>query len=207
MGAEYIRNVWNSYYSWMTSGGARRSWSWSTAGPSKERWSSMATLQESTTLSERGVSPELLQHMLLSVCSNTTTQKLLKCITDIFLHFDVLLFDNYPVNYYYCYYYFLLCVGGMLRFLAGKIIPLSRSWHWLLPHFIWLETLADPLLTSDTSAVCRVPLLRILLTNTKVPRSTKVLVSRVKEKINKVLNGLLAPIFVLVASVIKVIGS
>ncbi|CAG08527.1 unnamed protein product, partial [Tetraodon nigroviridis] len=46
--------------------------------------------------------------------------------------------------------------GGMLRFLAGKIIPLSR-----------------------------VPLLRILLTNTKVPRSTKVLVSRVKDKINK----------------------
>ncbi|XP_061762493.1 mevalonate kinase isoform X1 [Nerophis ophidion] len=46
--------------------------------------------------------------------------------------------------------------GGMLRFLAGRIIPLSR-----------------------------VPLLRILLTNTKVPRSTKVLVARVKEKINK----------------------
>ncbi|XP_019718294.1 mevalonate kinase isoform X1 [Hippocampus comes] len=46
--------------------------------------------------------------------------------------------------------------GGMLRFLAGRIIPLSR-----------------------------VPLLRILLTNTKVPRSTKVLVARVKDKINK----------------------
>lgn len=46
--------------------------------------------------------------------------------------------------------------GGMLRFLAGKIIPLSR-----------------------------VPLLRILLTNTKVPRSTRVLVARVKDKINK----------------------
>uniref|UniRef100_A0A4W6GAH5 Mevalonate kinase n=1 Tax=Lates calcarifer TaxID=8187 RepID=A0A4W6GAH5_LATCA len=46
--------------------------------------------------------------------------------------------------------------GGMLRFLAGKIIPLSK-----------------------------VPLLRILLTNTKVPRSTKVLVARVKDKINK----------------------
>nr|XP_043881239.1 mevalonate kinase [Solea senegalensis] len=46
--------------------------------------------------------------------------------------------------------------GGMLRFLAGKIIPLSR-----------------------------VPLLRILLTNTKVPRSTKVLVAGVKDKINK----------------------
>lgn len=46
--------------------------------------------------------------------------------------------------------------GGMLRFLAGKIIPLSR-----------------------------VPLLRILLTNTNVPRSTKVLVARVKDKINK----------------------
>ncbi|KAF6729668.1 Mevalonate kinase [Oryzias melastigma] len=46
--------------------------------------------------------------------------------------------------------------GGMLRFLAGKIIPLSR-----------------------------VPLLRILLTNTKVPRSTKALVARVKDKINK----------------------
>lgn len=46
--------------------------------------------------------------------------------------------------------------GGMLRFLSGKIIPLTR-----------------------------VPLLRILLTNTKVPRSTKVLVSGVKDKINK----------------------
>nr|XP_057925982.1 mevalonate kinase [Doryrhamphus excisus] len=46
--------------------------------------------------------------------------------------------------------------GSMLRFLAGRIIPLSR-----------------------------VPLLRILLTNTKVPRSTKVLVARVKDKINK----------------------
>ncbi|KAM4616358.1 mevalonate kinase [Polymixia lowei] len=46
--------------------------------------------------------------------------------------------------------------GGMLRFLSGKIIPLNR-----------------------------VPLLRILLTNTKVPRSTKVLVAGVKDKINK----------------------
>lgn len=35
--------------------------------------------------------------------------------------------------------------------------------------------------------VSRVPTLRILLTNTKVPRSTKVLVSGVKDKINKVL--------------------
>lgn len=33
---------------------------------------------------------------------------------------------------------------------------------------------------------CRVPTLRILLTNTKVPRSTKVLVAGVKEKILKV---------------------
>lgn len=46
--------------------------------------------------------------------------------------------------------------GGMLRFLSGKIIPLSR-----------------------------VPLLRILLTNTKVPRSTKVLVAGVKNRMNK----------------------
>lgn len=46
--------------------------------------------------------------------------------------------------------------GGMLRFLSGKIIPLSR-----------------------------VPLLRILLTNTKVPRSTKVLVAGVKTRMNK----------------------
>ncbi|KAM3868012.1 mevalonate kinase [Diretmus argenteus] len=46
--------------------------------------------------------------------------------------------------------------GGILRFLSGKIIPLNR-----------------------------VPLLRILLTNTKVPRSTKVLVAGVKDKINK----------------------
>lgn len=58
--AEYVRNVWNSYYSWMTSGGVRRSWSWSTAGPSKERWSSMATLQGSTMLWEHGVSSEIL---------------------------------------------------------------------------------------------------------------------------------------------------
>ncbi|CAL8262958.1 unnamed protein product [Boreogadus saida] len=46
--------------------------------------------------------------------------------------------------------------GGMLRFLSGKIIPLSR-----------------------------VPLLRILLTNTKVPRSTKQLVAGVKDKLTK----------------------
>lgn len=46
--------------------------------------------------------------------------------------------------------------GGILRYLSGKIIPLSR-----------------------------VPTLRILLTNTKVPRSTKVLVAGVKDKINK----------------------
>ncbi|KAG7480868.1 hypothetical protein MATL_G00060880 [Megalops atlanticus] len=46
--------------------------------------------------------------------------------------------------------------GGILRYHAGKITPLSR-----------------------------VPVLRILLTNTKVPRSTKVLVAGVKDKINK----------------------
>ncbi|KAG9261540.1 mevalonate kinase [Astyanax mexicanus] len=46
--------------------------------------------------------------------------------------------------------------GGVLRYHAGKITPLSR-----------------------------VPTLRILLSNTKVPRSTKVLVSGVKDKINK----------------------
>ncbi|XP_051888306.1 mevalonate kinase isoform X2 [Pristis pectinata] len=46
--------------------------------------------------------------------------------------------------------------GGVLRYHAGKIIPLSR-----------------------------VPTLRILLTNTKVSRSTKVLVARVKDKLNK----------------------
>ncbi|XP_051981548.1 mevalonate kinase isoform X2 [Xyrauchen texanus] len=46
--------------------------------------------------------------------------------------------------------------GGILRYHAGNITPLSR-----------------------------VPVLRILLTNTKVPRSTKVLVSGVKDKINK----------------------
>lgn len=33
-----------------------------------------------------------------------------------------------------------LYVGGMLRFLAGKIIPLSRYWHWLtLFNFIALK--------------------------------------------------------------------
>lgn len=46
--------------------------------------------------------------------------------------------------------------GGFLRYHAGKISPLSR-----------------------------VPTLRILLTNTKVPRSTKLLVSRVKDRINQ----------------------
>ncbi|KAJ8378253.1 hypothetical protein AAFF_G00244570 [Aldrovandia affinis] len=46
--------------------------------------------------------------------------------------------------------------GGILRYHAGKITPLSR-----------------------------VPMLRILLTNTKVPRSTKVLVAGVKDKLNK----------------------
>ncbi|XP_072921969.1 mevalonate kinase isoform X1 [Hemitrygon akajei] len=46
--------------------------------------------------------------------------------------------------------------GGVLRYHAGKIIPLSR-----------------------------VPTLRILLTNTKVSRSTKVLVTGVKDKLNK----------------------
>ncbi|XP_030646889.1 mevalonate kinase [Chanos chanos] len=46
--------------------------------------------------------------------------------------------------------------GGILRYHAGKITPLNR-----------------------------VPMLRILLTNTKVPRSTKVLVAGVKDKINK----------------------
>ncbi|XP_072443995.1 mevalonate kinase isoform X3 [Chiloscyllium punctatum] len=46
--------------------------------------------------------------------------------------------------------------GGILRYHAGKIVPLYR-----------------------------VPTLRILLTNTKVPRSTKVLVAGVKDKLNK----------------------
>ncbi|XP_060699473.1 mevalonate kinase isoform X2 [Hemiscyllium ocellatum] len=46
--------------------------------------------------------------------------------------------------------------GGVLRYHAGKIVPLSS-----------------------------VPTLRILLTNTKVPRSTKVLVAGVKDKLNK----------------------
>ncbi|KAM6965245.1 mevalonate kinase [Aplochiton taeniatus] len=46
--------------------------------------------------------------------------------------------------------------GGILRYHSGKITPLRR-----------------------------VPMLRILLTNTKVPRSTKVLVAGVKDKINK----------------------
>ncbi|XP_043571190.1 mevalonate kinase-like [Chiloscyllium plagiosum] len=45
---------------------------------------------------------------------------------------------------------------GILRYHAGKIVPLSS-----------------------------VPTLRILLTNTKVPRSTKVLVAGVKDKLNK----------------------
>ncbi|XP_064882599.1 mevalonate kinase isoform X3 [Oncorhynchus nerka] len=46
--------------------------------------------------------------------------------------------------------------GGILRYHSGKITPLNR-----------------------------VPMLRILLTNTKVPRSTKVLVAGVKDKMNK----------------------
>lgn len=51
------------------------------------------------------------------------------------------------------------------------------------------------------------PLLRILLTNTKVPRSTKVLVARVKDKINKVLNGFFLPRVLLADTVINIIGS
>lgn len=50
------------------------------------------------------------------------------------------------------------------------------------------------------------PLLRILLTNTKVPRSTKVLVARVKDKINKVLNGFFLPRVLLAGTVINIIG-
>lgn len=46
----------------------------------------------------------------------------------------------------------------------------------------------------DLCLTHRVPLLRILLTNTKVPRSTKVLVAGVKDKINKVLNGSFMPV-------------
>ncbi|XP_038675719.1 mevalonate kinase [Scyliorhinus canicula] len=49
--------------------------------------------------------------------------------------------------------------GGMLRYHAGKIVPLAS-----------------------------VPTLRILLTNTKVSRSTKVLVAGVKDKLNKLPN-------------------
>ncbi|XP_060927504.1 mevalonate kinase [Limanda limanda] len=70
--------------------------------------------------------------------------------------------------------------GGMLRFLAGKIMPLSR-----------------------------VPLLRILLTNTKVPRSTKVLVAGVKDKINKlpsVLNPVLDSVDAISATCEKVLS-
>uniref|UniRef100_A0A8C1I3D1 Mevalonate kinase n=1 Tax=Cyprinus carpio carpio TaxID=630221 RepID=A0A8C1I3D1_CYPCA len=54
------------------------------------------------------------------------------------------------------HHFTLFITGGFLRYHAGNITPLS-----------W------------------VPVLRILLTNTKVPRSTKVLVSGVKDKINK----------------------
>uniref|UniRef100_A0A3B5R0R5 Mevalonate kinase n=1 Tax=Xiphophorus maculatus TaxID=8083 RepID=A0A3B5R0R5_XIPMA len=43
----------------------------------------------------------------------------------------------------------------------------------------------NALLLENHPLIIRVPLLRILLTNTKVPRSTKVLVARVKDKINK----------------------
>uniref|UniRef100_A0A672T387 mevalonate kinase n=1 Tax=Sinocyclocheilus grahami TaxID=75366 RepID=A0A672T387_SINGR len=60
--------------------------------------------------------------------------------------------------------------GGFLRYHAGNITPLS-----------W------------------VPILRILLTNTKVPRSTKVLVSGVKDKINKVVNGSPPPLHVFIS--------
>lgn len=137
MRAECIRNVRNSYYSWMTSGGARRSWSWSTAGPSKERWSSMATLQESTMLLEHGVSLELLLHMLLSVWSNTTTQKLLKCIADIFLHFDVLLFDNYPVLFLFD---FALC-RRHVEVPGWEDNPTEQVLTLIIATFIWLERL------------------------------------------------------------------
>lgn len=58
-----------------------------------------------------------------------------------------------------------------------------------------------------SALLSRVPLLRILLTNTKVPRSTKVLVARVKDKINKVLNGFFLPRVLLAYTVINIIGS
>ena len=131
----------------------------------------------------------------------------------------------------------LLYVGGMLRFSAGKIKPLSRYWQWLrvfnfIPfeantewtnkiiefsfsltqktNTIWVKSihLYNPSVWTLRS-VCftsRVPLLRILLTNTKVPRSTKVLVARVKDKINKVLNGFFLPRVLLVDTVINIIG-
>lgn len=111
-----------------------------------------------------------------------------------------------------------LYVGGMLRFLAGKIIPLSRYWHWFkflnfipykdstevywcfipeITNIVWLKSVHRNNMSVWTLwSVCstsRVPLLRILLTNTKVPRSTKVLVARVKDRINKVLNGSFLP--------------
>ncbi|KAJ0067516.1 hypothetical protein NL108_007996, partial [Boleophthalmus pectinirostris] len=71
--------------------------------------------------------------------------------------------------------------GGMLRFLSGKIIPLSR-------YTLWHYTTVCVLFITFHFSKCifhRVPLLRILLTNTRVPRSTKVLVAGVKDKINK----------------------
>lgn len=53
----------------------------------------------------------------------------------------------------------------------------------------------------------RVPVLRILLTNTKVPRSTKVLVSGVKDKINKVVNGFPPPsVFLLMCPSISIMA-
>ena len=84
-----------------------------------------------------------------------------------------------------------LCVWSL------SVFGLSLSWSLCVQSlYVWSLSVFDvslglmSLSVSDVSLfLCRVPLLRILLTNTKVPRSTKLLVAGVKDKLNKVLNS------------------
>ncbi|XP_075371884.1 mevalonate kinase isoform X1 [Mycteria americana] len=78
--------------------------------------------------------------------------------------------------------------GGALRYQSGKITPLKRPFEAEEIVAVWALGAAGGLKErgKEMSLVAsRVPTLRILLTNTKVPRSTKVLVAGVKEKILK----------------------
>lgn len=82
-------------------------------------------------------------------------------------------------------------VGGAIRFEGGKITCLERQ--VLVIHYIHIQIY----ILTHTHTTCihthaythfthRMPQLRILLINTKVPRSTKKMVSGVRERYDKV---------------------